>query len=82
MSIEKPGLIIEDGGNTRPCIVSRLAGNRARISLLRRHDVPAEFTLSLSGMSHRSRVVWRTALQVGVEFTESTKIVPASTCAS
>jgi hypothetical protein len=69
--IEKPGLIIGDDGRSQPCIVSSMLHDRARISLLRRHDVPREFTLSLRGRAWRGRVMWRTALQVGIELIDA-----------
>jgi hypothetical protein len=80
MSVEKPGWIISDEGHKRPCLVSNLSRNGAKVTLLGRDDLPVEFTLSVSGAEHRSRIVWRTCFNVGVQFA-SLSDEPTSTAA-
>ena len=66
LQVEKSGWIISDSGEK--CLVSNLSQHGAKITLLSRHDLPIEFTLSISGVERRSQIVWRTCFNVGVEF--------------
>jgi hypothetical protein len=62
------GWIISDDGRSRLCTVFNLSMNGAKLSLLSRDDLPAEFTVLVDGEKRRSRLVWRTGLHAGVEF--------------
>ena len=62
------GWIIEDGGHKRPCLLANLSKGGAKITLLARNELPAEFTLLVGEMSHRSRMVWRTCFNAGLQF--------------
>ena len=62
------GWIIEDGGQKRPCLLANISKNGARITLLARKELPAEFTLCVGAMSRRSRMVWRTCFNAGLQF--------------
>jgi hypothetical protein len=62
------GWIIEDGGQKRPCLLKNLSKGGAQITLLARNELPAEFTLLVGEMSHRSRMVWRTCFNAGLQF--------------
>jgi hypothetical protein len=68
MLVKKSGWIISDDGEKKPCLVSNLSQHGAKVTLLSRHDLPVEFTLSVSGVERRSQIVWQTYLSVGVEF--------------
>jgi hypothetical protein len=63
-----PGWIIGDDGRSRTCIVSNLAPNGAKLSLVGREALPLEFTLLADGVKHRSRLVWCTGFHVGIAF--------------
>jgi hypothetical protein len=82
MSVEKPGWIISDDGHKKPCIVSNLSHNGAKVILLSRYDLPVEFTLTISGAEHRSRIVWRTCFNVGVQFAPLQEEQTATQCAA
>ena len=62
------GWIIEDGGQKRPCLLKNLSKGGAQITLLARNELPAEFTLLVGEMSYRSRMVWRTCFNAGLQF--------------
>jgi hypothetical protein len=62
------GWIISDDGRSRPCSVSNLSLHGAKLSLLSRDDLPAEFTILVDCAKHRGRLVWRTGFHAGVEF--------------
>ena len=71
VATERPGWVITDDGKTEPCIVSNISSAGAKVTLLSRQVLPPEFTLSLSGQKHRSRLAWRTVFHAGVEFLPS-----------
>jgi PilZ domain-containing protein len=71
LPVEKPGMVVVDNETRHPCLVSNLSSGGAKISLVQRHALPEEFTLSLSGSSNRVRLVWRTGFHAGVEFIKS-----------
>lgn len=62
------GWIIEDGGQKRPCLLANLSKSGAKITLLARNELPAEFTLCVGELSRRSRMVWRTCFTAGLQF--------------
>jgi hypothetical protein len=68
ISVERSGWIIKDDGRKDPCVVRNVSRSGAKITLLGRDNLPAEFTLSVLGARHRSRLVWRTRFNVGVAF--------------
>jgi hypothetical protein len=66
--MNQAGWIIEDDGRKKPCLLANLSKTGAKISLLGRNELPAEFTLCIAGLSRRSRTVWRTCLSAGLQF--------------
>jgi hypothetical protein len=66
--VEVSGWIISDEGQSEPCVVSNLSPTGAKLTVLSRDDLPAEFTVSVEGSKHRSRLIWRAGLHVGIEF--------------
>jgi hypothetical protein len=66
--IEVSGWIIGDDGQSNPCTVSNLSSKGAKLTVLNREDLPEEFDVSLAGAKHRSRLIWRARLHVGIQF--------------
>jgi hypothetical protein len=48
--------------------VSNLSPHGAKLTVLSRDQLPAQFTLLVEGVKHRSRLVWQTGLHAGVPF--------------
>jgi hypothetical protein len=69
--VEVSGWIISDDGQSNPCTVSNLSSKGARLTVLSYEDLPEEFDVSLAGAKHRSRLIWRAGLHVGIEFMPS-----------
>ena len=80
--LERPGLVIADDGETYPCIASDISPRGARITLLGRHQLPGEFSLSLFGERYRCRLVWRTCFHVGIEFLAPLEVAKAEELAT
>jgi len=68
LSVELPGWVIGDDGQYQPCLVANLSCDGAKLTVLRRDQLPAQFTLSVEGVKHRSKLVWQTGLHAGVQF--------------
>jgi hypothetical protein len=66
--VEVSGWIISDDGQSKPCTVSNLSPAGAKLTVLSRDDLPAEFDVSVAGTKYRSRLIWRAGLHVGIEF--------------
>ena len=60
------------GGRPRMCIVDNFSNGGAKISGVRPDTVPDELVLLITPHSRprKSRVIWRSAESVGVEFTD------------
>jgi hypothetical protein len=67
-SMTQAGWIVEDGGRKRPCLLTNLSKSGAKITLLARNELPPEFTLCVGQMSRRSRMIWRTCFNAGLQF--------------
>jgi hypothetical protein len=66
--VEMSGWIVGDDGRSRPCVVSNLSPDGAKLTVLSRDPLPAQFTLLVEDVKHRSRLVWQTGLHAGVQF--------------
>jgi hypothetical protein len=71
-----PACIVDDAGALiDECTLADISEGGARLALGSAREVPAEFTLLLSrdgAIQRRCRVLWRTAADIGVEFTAVT----------
>jgi hypothetical protein len=67
-TMAQAGWIIEDGGQKRPCLLANISKSGAKITLLARSELPPEFTLSVGEMCRRTRMVWRTSFNAGLQF--------------
>ena len=67
-AMSQAGWIIEDNGQKSPCLLINLSRSGAKITLLARNELPAEFTLCVGELSRRGRMVWRTCFNAGLEF--------------
>jgi len=68
--------IADDDANLRPVRIVDISDKGAKLALDAAGDMPAEFTLLLSPdgfIQRRCRVAWRSADQLGVEFTAITR---------
>jgi hypothetical protein len=68
LSVELSGWVIGNDGQYQPCLVANLSSDGAKLTVLRRDQLPAQFTLSVEGVKHRSKLVWQTGLHAGVQF--------------
>src|ERR1700738_3525486 len=68
LSVALPGWVIGEDGQYQPCLVANLSCDGAKLTVLRRDQLPAQFTLSVEGVKHRSKLVWQTGLHAGVQF--------------
>ena len=68
LSVELSGWVIGNDGQYQPCLVANLSSDGAKLTVLRRDQLPAQFTLSVESVKHRSKLVWRTGLHAGVQF--------------
>jgi hypothetical protein len=66
--VELSGSILSENNQPKACRVTNISPKGAKLTLTGPDDLPCEFTLSLAGAEHRSRLVWRVGLQAGVEF--------------
>jgi hypothetical protein len=80
--VEVSGWIISDDGQSKPCVVSNLSPSGAKLTVVSRDDLPAQFSVSVAGAKHRSRLVWRAGLHVGVQFVPDASDVHALGSAS
>jgi hypothetical protein len=63
--------IVVDGAEPRPCTISDISHTGARLLLESEESLPDRFILLLTrngGARRQCRVVWRTGLNIGVEF--------------
>ncbi|MBV1698250.1 MAG: PilZ domain-containing protein [Hyphomicrobiales bacterium] len=64
--------VVVDQSEQRPCTISDVSQTGARVVLEKDEPLPDRFLLLLSrngGPQRRCRIVWRTGVSVGVEFT-------------
>jgi hypothetical protein len=77
LPVELLGWIVSDDGRSKPCLVSNLSSDGAKLTVLTRDQLPAQFTLSVEGVRHRTRLVWHTGLHAGVQFVRDATIAGA-----
>src|SRR5260370_41109336 len=75
--VEMSGWIVGDDGRSRPCVVSNLSPDGAKLTVLSRDPLPVQFTLLVEDVKHRSRLVWQTGLHAGVQFVRDAAHAPA-----
>jgi len=62
-----------DGDEKIRCLIRNMSEGGARLALSNAHSLPSEFTLTIAhlGQIYRTRTVWRSMTEAGVEFIES-----------
>ncbi len=61
-----PATILGPDGEAIPCVLREMSAQGAKLSVSRRHRLPAAFTLSVPGRDYSVRRIWQQADFAGI----------------